>query len=166
MIHIGEYFPYDILHCNITISYDWWRSLSIHCYGHRKEIEYAFVQNHQFCRKRNTMMKISLKAHNQTLSLLKKSFRIHYFLYIIDKVICWLKRRFEQYDTYEEIIGFLFSVERLKSFSNRDLKLHCEHLETYLKHDTSYDLDGKNLFEELKFIIMVLTIELKSSFMI
>ena len=60
----------------------------------------------------------------------------------------------------------MFSIERLRSLSDKDLKLCCKHLETHLKHDNSYDLDGEILFEELKVIREVLTVESKSSFMI
>ena len=100
------------------------------------------------------------------LEFAEDSFRIHYFLYIVDQAIGSLNRRFEQYSTYEEIFGFLFSIERLRSLSDKDLKLCCKHLETHLKHDNSYDLDGEILFEELKVIREVLTVESKSSFMI
>lgn len=38
--------------------------------------------------------------------------------------------------------------------------------ETYLKHDDSYNLDGKILLEELKVIEEILNVESKSSFMV
>lgn len=38
--------------------------------------------------------------------------------------------------------------------------------ETYLKHNDSYNLDGKILLEELKVIQKILNIESKSSFMV
>lgn len=74
--------------------------------------------------------------------------------------------RFEQYSTYENIFGFLLNIERLKSFSDENLKLSCINLETYLKQGNSYDLEGKILYEELKFIREILTVESKSNFMI
>jgi hypothetical protein len=39
------------------------------------------------------------------------------------------------------------------------LKLSSINLETYVKHGNSYDLDGRNLFEELKVIREIITIE-------
>ncbi|RDY05647.1 hypothetical protein CR513_10495, partial [Mucuna pruriens] len=97
------------------------------------------------------------------LEFAKESFRIHYFLYIVDQTIDSLNRRFEQYNTYKEIFRSLFSIKRLKSFPDQDLKLCCNHLETYLKHDNRYDLDGKILFQELKVIREILTIKSKSN---
>ena len=60
----------------------------------------------------------------------------------------------------------MFSIERLRSLSDRDLKACCKHLETCLKHDDSLDLDGEIVFEELKVIREVLTDESKLSYMI
>ena len=129
------------------------------------EIECVFVQKRQIRRKKHYDENPS-ECTQPNLESAEESFRIHYFLYIVDQAIGSLNRRFEQYSTYEEIFGFLFSIERLRSLSDKDLKLCCKHLETHLKHDNSYDLDGEILFEELKVIREVLTVESKSSFMI
>lgn len=53
----------------------------------------------------------------------------------------------------------MFSIEGLRSLSDRNLKACCKYLETYLKHDDSLDLDGGILFEELQVIREVLTVE-------
>lgn len=53
----------------------------------------------------------------------------------------------------------MFNIERLRSLSDRDLKA-CSN------HDDFLDLDGEILFEELKVIREVLTVESKSSYMI
>lgn len=45
-----------------------------------------------------------------------------------------------------------------------ELKSYCKLLETYLKHDDFYDLDGEILFEELKFIREVSKLESKSRY--
>lgn len=60
----------------------------------------------------------------------------------------------------------MFSIEKLRALSNRDLKLNCKNLKTYLKHKNYSDLNGKILFEELKVIKKNLTIKSKSSFII
>lgn len=59
----------------------------------------------------------------------------------------------------------LFIIERLMSFFN-DLKLCCKHFEIRLIYDNSYDLSGKYLFEMIKIIRMILTIESKLNFVI
>ncbi|KAL8535886.1 hypothetical protein ACS0TY_011506 [Phlomoides rotata] len=43
----------------------------------------------------------------------EEAFRTHYFVYIIDQTIGSLKKRFEQYEEYEDIFGFLFTVDKL-----------------------------------------------------
>ena len=45
---------------------------------------------------------------------LQESFRIDYFLYIVDKTITTLQSRFEQFKIYEDIFSFLFSVKKIK----------------------------------------------------
>ncbi|KAJ9541892.1 LOW QUALITY PROTEIN: hypothetical protein OSB04_028398 [Centaurea solstitialis] len=41
----------------------------------------------------------------------QETFRIQYFVYIVDQAIGSLERRFEQYKQYEDIFGFLFTAE-------------------------------------------------------
>lgn len=94
------------------------------------------------------ILKKNSESSQSNLESLKESFRIYYFLYIVDQAVGLIKRKFEHYNTCEETFGFLFSIKRLESFSNQDLKLCCKHLETHLKHYSSYDLDGKILSEE------------------
>ena len=95
------------------------------------EIECVFVQKRQIRRKKH-FDENSSQCTQPNLESAKESFRIHYFLYIVDQAIGSLNRRFEQYTTYEEIFGFMFSIEKLQSFSDNDLKICCKLLETYL----------------------------------
>jgi len=60
----------------------------------------------------------------------------------------------------------IFSIKRHRSFHDNSFKLCCILLETCLKYDDSYHLYGEILFEELKVIRNVVTIKLKSSYMI
>lgn len=59
---------------------------------------------------------------------------IHYFLYIVCQEIVSDDKRFEKYNAYKEIFGFLFTVRlrslsfldsRLRSLSNESLKVSC-----------------------------------------
>ncbi|XP_028956413.1 uncharacterized protein [Malus domestica] len=81
-----------------------------------------------------------------------ESFRVHYFLYIIDQAIDSLKRRFEEYRAYDDIFGFLFTSERLNSMDNDKLKDCCDRLQNFLKKGEFVDVDGDALFVELKLL--------------
>ncbi|XP_060969474.1 uncharacterized protein LOC133036761 [Cannabis sativa] len=80
----------------------------------------------------------------------EESFRIDYFLYLIDQIICSLKTRFEQFQVYENIFGFLFSMKKLKALDEDDLKDHSLNVEDVLKFNGLSDIDGLDLFSELK----------------
>jgi len=82
----------------------------------------------------------------------QESFRIDYFLYIVDKAIITLQNRFEQFKIYEYIFYFLFSIKKLNSLSCVLLKEKCLNFKKYLKHDNLLDLDGLNLFSELNIL--------------
>ena len=45
----------------------------------------------------------------------EESFRVNYFIYIVDQALSSLKNRFEQFQIYENIFGFLFDVRKLTS---------------------------------------------------
>ncbi|XP_073318113.1 uncharacterized protein [Primulina huaijiensis] len=85
----------------------------------------------------------------------EEDFRIHYFLYIVDQTIGSLKKRFEQYEEYEDIFGFLFTAEKLSSLVDEGLKARCKNIEMKLQskedslavidvgeHDFDGELDG------------------------
>ncbi|XP_040362733.1 uncharacterized protein LOC112166403 [Rosa chinensis] len=86
----------------------------------------------------------------------QESFRVHYFLYIVDQAKGSLNRRFEQYQHYDDIFGFLFTLETLNSLNDNDMKTACIHLETVLRHGESSDVDGEYLFRELKLLREIL----------
>ncbi|XP_022893928.1 zinc finger MYM-type protein 1-like [Olea europaea var. sylvestris] len=57
---------------------------------------------------------------------------------------------FREKRKYDDIFGFLFDLKRLKSIDDDVLKCSCIKLENYLKHNTISDIDGIELFFELK----------------
>ncbi|KAH9769054.1 Ac-like transposase [Citrus sinensis] len=90
------------------------------------------------------------------------SFRIDYFIYIVDQAISSIKIRFQQFELYESIFGFLFSFEKLKSLDDDSLKNSCMHLEKSLKHNMFSDIDELDLFSELKVLKEVLQIKINT----
>ncbi|XP_062075845.1 uncharacterized protein LOC133779967 [Humulus lupulus] len=86
----------------------------------------------------------------------EESFRVNYFLYLVDQAIVSLTKRFEQYQEYENIFGFLFTSDKLQSLDNASLKSCCSHFEKALKHNEHYDIDGNDLYVELKLLTEIL----------
>ncbi len=82
----------------------------------------------------------------------EESFRIDYFLYIVDQAIFSIQNRFEQFTVYENVFGFLFNFRKLKSLNEDDLKKCCLNLENFLKHGEYSDIDGIDMFSELKIL--------------
>jgi hypothetical protein len=82
----------------------------------------------------------------------EESFRVNYFLYLVDQAVVSLKTRFEQYQQYESVFGFLFSSQNLQLLDDTTLDSSCSHLEQILKHDEQFDVDGKELCLELRLL--------------
>ncbi|CAJ2662601.1 unnamed protein product [Trifolium pratense] len=78
----------------------------------------------------------------------EESFRVNYFLNLVDQAIVSLNKRFEQYQQYESVFGFLFSSRRFQSLDNPTLASCCSHFEEALKHNEQCDIDGKELCME------------------
>lgn len=67
-------------------------------------------------------------VNEQATQSAEESFRINYFLYIVDQDIGSLKKRFEQYKAYKDIFEFLFGLEKLNSLDDNHLKASCDNL--------------------------------------
>ena len=89
-------------------------------------------------------------SDNKTILSLEETFRIQYFVY--RSCHCSLDKRFEQYKLYEIIFGFLFDSFKLKMNDDESLKSCCNFLENSLKIEDLIDIDGDELFLELKFL--------------
>ncbi|KAK9714019.1 hypothetical protein RND81_06G065900 [Saponaria officinalis] len=80
------------------------------------------------------------------------SFRVNYFLYIVDHAINSLKRRFEQYQEFQNIFGFLFTSRKLQSLDDVTLKSRSTNLQMALKSGEQCDIDENDLYMELKLL--------------
>ncbi|KAK9723610.1 hypothetical protein RND81_05G012000 [Saponaria officinalis] len=81
----------------------------------------------------------------------EESFRVNYFLFPIDQAISLLKTRFEQYQEFESIFGFMFTTEKLSSLDDLILESCCLNLENTFKNNDQSDIDGYALYLDLKF---------------
>jgi hypothetical protein len=93
----------------------------------------------------------------------EESFRVNYFIPIVDQAIASLNMRFEQYQGYKKTFGFLFTSDRLQSMDDGSLMAACVNLEnalTFPEHEDingnkipeHKDIDGSELWTELVYI--------------
>lgn len=89
-----------------------------------KEIAFEISIEPKFCEKRIIRIKKQFNKiiDNDVIKSPEESFNTDYFLYIIDKAITLFQSRFEQFKIYNDIFGFLFSIEMLKSSEVENLK--------------------------------------------
>ncbi|XP_074299079.1 uncharacterized protein LOC141630102 [Silene latifolia] len=81
----------------------------------------------------------------------KRNHLENYFLFLIDQAISSLKTRFEQYQEFENIFGFMFTIEKVSSLDDSILESCCLNLENTLKNNGQSDIDGHALYLDLKF---------------
>ncbi|XP_021980504.1 zinc finger MYM-type protein 1-like [Helianthus annuus] len=96
---------------------------------------------------------------NETLKTPIDCFRTDYFLYIVDQASVSLESRFAQFKEFEQIFGFLFSIKKLKSLDQKILKEKCIYLEKFWNYDNHIDIDGLDLFDELKMLRDIIHVE-------
>ncbi|XP_020871413.1 uncharacterized protein LOC110225777 [Arabidopsis lyrata subsp. lyrata] len=101
------------------------------------------------------------KVGEDVILTAEEDFRINYFLKIVDQGLVSFETRFEQLQSYENTFGFLFDLKKLKLADEEKLMASCVNLEVFLKHDTHSDIDGNDLFLELKLLRGVLPKEIK-----
>jgi hypothetical protein len=77
-------------------------------------------------------------------------FRREYFLVMIDAAIASLTSRFEQMKAFDNVFGFLFNSENLKSLDEVDLWSHCKIFAEKFTHENSSDVEINDFYSELK----------------
>ncbi len=80
----------------------------------------------------------------------EKKFETDYFLVIIDKALVSLNSRFQQMQDFQDKFGFLFNVAKLCVMTDEEMKDHCMKLSLALSDGLKHDIDGCDLFSELK----------------
>ncbi|KAI3729948.1 hypothetical protein L6452_18621 [Arctium lappa] len=90
----------------------------------------------------------------------EESFRINYFLTIVDMAISSLNKRFEQLKKFESIFGFLFDSDKLKALDENELMRCCANFANTFCHNNVSDVDLNDFFSELK--VLQVTLPYKS----
>jgi hypothetical protein len=91
------------------------------------------------------------------------SFKREYFLVMIDNAIASLTTRFEQMTAFDNVFGFLFNSENLKSLDEVDLWAHCKIFVDKFSHNNSSDVEINDFFSELKVLQVTLPDSLMSA---
>jgi hypothetical protein len=66
-----------------------------------------------------------------------ESFKVEYFLIVVDMTITSLKNRFEELKTFDSNFGFLYDSQKLKSLDDNELKECCVKFHSTFSHDNS-----------------------------
>ncbi|KAM3413361.1 hypothetical protein ACQJBY_004503 [Aegilops geniculata] len=93
----------------------------------------------------------------------EESFRVKYFLVMIDVVIASLTKRFEDLKSFESIFGFLFNSEKLKSLDDKELRECCTKFSNTYSHGSSSDVNLDDFCSELRVLQMTLPNRLMSA---
>ena len=110
------------------------------------EIEPVFHQGRIIRRKKHFDENVSEEVTQSA----EESFKVNFFIYVVDQGISSLEQRFEQFQIYAQNFGFLFDLKAFNSTNNECLKTKCNNLEECLRHGMQCDIDGKDLFRELE----------------
>jgi hypothetical protein len=118
--------------------------------AHEMDIDTSFRKRREIKRKRH--FDENPDEANIATQSAEESFRITYFLPIVDQAVSSLTKRFEQYQGYQKNFGFLFNSKVLQSLDNESLHSSCDNLKTALNKEGQCDIDAKELYAELKFL--------------
>ncbi|XP_062203782.1 uncharacterized protein LOC133905981 [Phragmites australis] len=117
------------------------------------DVEPKFPTKRQGKRKKHFDEENDLNEETQSAI---ESFRVNYFLVMIDVAIASLTNRFEQLKVFENVFGFLFNSKNLKSLDDTDLRKHCTTFVEAFSHDNSSDVELNDFFSELKVLQVIL----------
>ncbi|KAM6571870.1 hypothetical protein CsatA_015950 [Cannabis sativa] len=109
------------------------------------EVEPVFIEKRKVYRKKQ----FDESVNEGVTQSAAESFKIDYFLCIIDQAISSFKTRFEKFQNFEENFGLLFDFEKLKSADDDTLRNFCINLTNLMKHCEISDLDNDDLYQEL-----------------
>ncbi|XP_051209338.1 uncharacterized protein [Lolium perenne] len=92
-----------------------------------------------------------------------ESFKVTYFLVVVDTAIASLNDQFVQLKEFEKVFGFLFNLKKLKSLDESSLRKSCTDFAKTFTHEESHDVDLDDFFSELKVSQVTLPNDLMSA---
>jgi hypothetical protein len=91
-----------------------------------------------------------------------ESFRVNYFLVVVDAAIASLEDRFEQLNAFAKVFGFLFNSKNLKSLDDSNLQNNCTTFAQTFTHNKACDVDLDDFVSELKVLQVTLPDDLSA----
>lgn len=82
----------------------------------------------------------------------KAAFRSNFFFRVLDQTISSLSERFDQLNMYNQLFGFLHPRSIMSDGNNEYILKSSKDLQLALTDDQHSDVDGLQLFEEIKFV--------------
>jgi hypothetical protein len=102
----------------------------------------------RFCRKKRLF---SYESSDEQPKLNpKESFKVNYFLVLIDTAKMSIGERLQQIQVFNNLFGFIYNFKILKRLTENELQKHCKDLDMALSDGDDKDIDVEELFEELK----------------
>ncbi|KAL9145556.1 hypothetical protein ABFS82_13G051800 [Erythranthe guttata] len=93
----------------------------------------------------------------------EESFRINFVFFVIDQALTSLRVRFEDFQKFEDMFGFLWNIKKWKLVDDESLESSCMKLEEHLKCGTCSDVNGRDLFSELRMLRELLPKEIEKA---
>jgi hypothetical protein len=118
-------------------------------------------------RHRKKKSSFSYEGEDNISSNAENLFRTDFFYILIDKITESTELRFIELKKYEERFGYLHRLNSLKDKSDREILSFCKQLQETLTFKTettsNSDIDGEELYEELKMYCRTIPADLKIS---
>ncbi|KAL7157780.1 hypothetical protein ABFS83_02G099800 [Erythranthe nasuta] len=93
----------------------------------------------------------------------EETFRVEFFMFVMDQALTLLRQRFEDFQKFEGQFGFLLDLKKWKLVDDECLKDSCVKLQRFLKNDMESDIDGEDLFNELRVLREILPKEAETA---
>ncbi|KAL7102343.1 hypothetical protein ACP275_08G114200 [Erythranthe tilingii] len=93
----------------------------------------------------------------------EETFRVEFFMFVMDQALTSVRQRFEDFQKFEGQFGFLLDLKKWKLVDDECLKASCVKLQCFLKNDMESDIDGEDLFNELRVLREILPKEAETA---